>query len=277
MIQAITDGMASFLEILFGLASAVGLHSYGWAVIMFTIIIRMLIYPLTWKQTKSMRRMAEVQPKMQELQKKFAHDKQKLNQKIMELYSKENVNPYAGCLPVIVQLPVIMIFYNMLRTFPFGDGPSSIFFGYHLTEIYGWRDFAHWPLAILVGLSAYFSTKISMSMNKPPVPTDKGKKAPPTPQQAQAENMQKIMLRVMPFFLLYITFTLPSGLGWYFFTTNAVSALQSYYIGSKLQKEAARKQAADEEKAERERQERQERQEQQEKGRKERRGAAEKS
>ncbi|MDR1605090.1 MAG: YidC/Oxa1 family membrane protein insertase [Gracilibacteraceae bacterium] len=243
MFNAVTEAMASFMALLFQAAAAVGLPYYGVAIILFTVIIKICLYPLTWKQTKSMRRMAEVQPKMQELQKKFANDKQKLNQKVMELYNKENISPSAGCLPILVQLPVLWIFYRMLNTFPYGEDASAWFFGYHLSSIYGWRDFAHWPLPILVGLTVFASTKISMAMNKPPAPAapGKGKKAPPPPPNP-AENTQKIMLTVMPFFLAYVSFSLPAGMSIYFVTMNVVSGLQSYYMSKKLRKEIAQRQ-----------------------------------
>ncbi|MDR1320125.1 MAG: YidC/Oxa1 family membrane protein insertase [Gracilibacteraceae bacterium] len=243
IITTCSEAMSSFMALLFQLASAVGLPYYGMAIILFTIVIKILLYPLTWKQTKSMRRMAELQPKMQELQKKFANDKQKLNQKMMELYSTENVNPYSGCLPILVQIPILYIFYNTLRTFPYGEDASAWFFGYHLPTTYGWDDFAHWPLPVLVGASVYVSSKISMAINKPPeVKTAKGKKLPPPPNPA--EKTQKMMLTIMPFFLAYICFSLPSGMSFYFVTMNFVSALQSYYINRKLRRETEQRQAA---------------------------------
>jgi YidC/Oxa1 family membrane protein insertase len=242
VINEATGAMSSFMTLLFRLTSAVGLPYYGASIIIFTCIIKTCLYPLTWKQAKSMRRMAEVQPKMQELQKKFANDKQKLNQKIMELYNKENINPSAGCLPILIQLPVLWIFYRMLISFPYGEEASAWFLGYHLTQTYGWSDFAHWPLPVLVGATMYASTKISMAMNKSSVaaPAGKGKKPLPPPPN-QAENIQKIMLTVMPFFLAYVSFSLPSGMSLYFVTMNVVSALQSYYMNKMLRRELARR------------------------------------
>jgi YidC/Oxa1 family membrane protein insertase len=246
VISGCTDAMASFMMLLFQLTSAVGLPYYGVVIIIFTIVVKIILFPLTWKQTKSMRRMAEVQPKLQELQKKFAHDKQKLNQKIMDLYNKENVNPYSGCLPILVQLPILWIFYNVLRTFNYGDGASAWFLGYHLPAVYGFNDFLHWPLPILVGISAYASTKISMAINKPPAPPatpgkKKNKPLPPPPNPA--EKTQKMMLVFMPIFLAYISFSLPSGMSLYFVTMNLVSGLQSYYINRTLRRETERRAA----------------------------------
>ena len=96
--NTIVQGMTSILELLFKFSSMIGLPYYGVAIIIFTVIIKVLLYPLTWKQMVSMRRITELQPKMQELQKKYGKNKEKLNQKMMELYTKEKVNPYAGCL-----------------------------------------------------------------------------------------------------------------------------------------------------------------------------------
>ena len=94
----------------------IGLPSYGWSIILVTVLIRALLYPLTKKQMQSMKKMQSVQPKMKELQEKYGKDREKLSQKQMELYREEGVNPAGGCLPLLIQMPILFAFYYALLT-----------------------------------------------------------------------------------------------------------------------------------------------------------------
>ncbi len=89
--------------------------NYGIVIILLTIIVRLILVPLTITQTKSMARMQKIQPELKELQKKYKDDKQKLQQETMEFYKKNNVNPLAGCLPLLLQLPVFFALFQALR------------------------------------------------------------------------------------------------------------------------------------------------------------------
>ena len=89
--------------------------NYGVAVIIFTIIIKAVLMPLTLKQQRSMLRMQKVQPLMNDLQKKYGNDKDKLNQEMMKLYKKYDVNPASGCLPMLIQLPILMMLYWVVK------------------------------------------------------------------------------------------------------------------------------------------------------------------
>ena len=101
-------------KILYGINSVI--HSYGWSMILFTLIVKLLILPLDYKSRKSMRKMSIVQPEMQRLQKKYADDKEKLNKKMAELYRREGVSPTAGCLPMILSMVVLWIMWGAMRT-----------------------------------------------------------------------------------------------------------------------------------------------------------------
>ena len=102
-----------FQSILEWIFSWVG--NYGWAVVIFTLLIRLVLLPLDIKSKKSMRAMQKVQPKVLSLQKKYANDKDKLNLKLNELYRKEHVSPMAGCLPMLISLPVLWIMFSAMR------------------------------------------------------------------------------------------------------------------------------------------------------------------
>lgn len=106
--------MTGFFEsILNGIDKWVG--NYGVAVILFTLLIRMVLLPLDIKSKKSMRAMSRVQPQLNELQRKYADDKDKLNKKMSELYKAEHVNPLMGCLPMLIQLPILFIMFAAMR------------------------------------------------------------------------------------------------------------------------------------------------------------------
>ncbi len=99
--------------ILSGLNSFIG--NYGWSIVVFTILIKLVLFPLDLKSRKSMRRMSNLQPQITKLQKKYANDKDKLNQKTAELYRKEHINPLSGCLPMLVSLPVLFAMFAAMR------------------------------------------------------------------------------------------------------------------------------------------------------------------
>ena len=102
-----------FISILQGIHSFVG--NYGWSVVLFTLLVRFVLLPLDIKQRKSMRAMQKIQPKQLALQKKYGNDKEKYNQKLSELYRKENIKPLAGCLPMLISLPLLLFMFSAMR------------------------------------------------------------------------------------------------------------------------------------------------------------------
>ena len=107
--------MNDFLvAILNGINSVI--HNYGWSMVVFTLLIKLILLPLDYKSRKSMRRMTKLQPQIAKLQKKYANDKEKLNQKSAELYRKEGINPMSGCLPLLVSMAILWIMFAAMRT-----------------------------------------------------------------------------------------------------------------------------------------------------------------
>ena len=107
--------MNDFLvAILNGINSVI--HNYGWSMVVFTLLIKLVLLPLDYKSRKSMRRMTKLQPQIAKLQKKYANDKEKLNQKTAELYRKEGINPMSGCLPMLVSMVILFIMFAAMRT-----------------------------------------------------------------------------------------------------------------------------------------------------------------
>ena len=113
--------LLAILEFFYGIT-----HSYGLAIILLTIAVRIALYPLNQKQMLSMQHMQKIQPMLKVIQEKYANDKEKMNQETMRLYKEYKVNPAAGCLPLIVQLPILILLFNVLRTYDFAD---TSFFG----------------------------------------------------------------------------------------------------------------------------------------------------
>ncbi len=103
-----------FIQLLTWINKVVG--NYGWSIVVFTLVIRLVLLPLDIKSKKSMRAISKIQPKLTALQKKYADDKEKLNQKTMELYRKEHVSPTSGCLPMLISLPILWIMFSAMRT-----------------------------------------------------------------------------------------------------------------------------------------------------------------
>lgn len=213
----IIQGMTGLLDILYRLSSAIGLPYYGVAIILLTIIIKTLLYPLTYKQMASMRKTIDLQPKIKAIQEKHKNDKEKANAAVMELYKEHNVNPMGGCLPILVQMPIFLGLYNTLKYLNFSNAPQSAhwFLYFDLTKIYGFTPTFHIILPLFAAATTYLQTKV-------------------TNPNASSDPTQKSMLYIMPVFFAYISASVPSGLALYWVTMNVVSIFQQLYINRKL-------------------------------------------
>ena len=194
------------LESLFAITSAAGFASYGWAIILLTIIVKMALYPLTVKQVKSMKAMQELSPKMKKIQEKYKDNPQVMQQKIGALYKDAGVNPLAGCLPLLIQMPILMGMYYSLYNFSYPT-PESAYFLW-MTSMSN-PD----PLYILPVLSA-MTTFLQQKMTT----TDSN-----NPQM-------KMMMFIMPLFIGWISINFPSGLVLYWVTMNVVQIIQQWWM-----------------------------------------------
>lgn len=218
--STLIQGMTYLLNIFYNLASDIGLPYYGVAIILLTIVIKTIIYPLTYKQMSSMRKTVDLQPKIKAIQEKYKNDREKANAAVMQLYKDNNVNPMSGCLPILIQLPIFWGLYSTLRNFPYGNKAASShwFLGFDLTRVYGFTLSYQIILPLLAALTTYLQTKL-------------------TNPNASTDPTQKTMLYIMPVFFAYISATVPSGLALYWVTMNVVSILQQLYINHKLANE----------------------------------------
>lgn len=192
------------LTVLHNVTVAAGFMSYGWAIILLTILVKVALYPLTVKQIQSMKAMQEMAPKMKAIQDKYKDNPKIMQQKIGELYQKAGVNPFAGCLPMLLQMPILMGMYYALYNYKFEEG----------TEVFFWMSnlSAPDPLYILPLLSAattYFMQK----------------------QTATESNQQmKIMMTIMPLFIGWLSMQFPAGLVLYWVTMNVVQIIQQWWM-----------------------------------------------
>jgi len=186
--------------------------SYGWAIIVFTVVIKMLLLPLTMQQIRSMKAMSALQPKMQELQKKYAKDKEKLAQAQMELYREAGVNPLGGCLPMLIQLPVLWGLYYALNNLAMTDPEFKKPFLW-LADL-SQPEGIPYILIIIMTISQFVYQKMST-----PPSTD--------PQTA----MNNRIMQFMPLMFAFIFIKFPSGLVLYWVVMNLVSIVQQYFIG----------------------------------------------
>jgi len=215
-------------------------HDFGVAVIALTVIIRLLFYPLMVQSIKSQKSLSELQPKIQEIQSEYKDDKEKQARATMELYQKEKINPFGGCLPLLIQLPILFALY---RVFWQGFQPEAMDMLYSLVPHPGTIDptflgiinlgEASLVLAVLAGITQFFQTK----MITPKTPKSKQGEG----QMAQFSGMmRKQMLYFFPIFTVFILWKLPAAIGLYWVITALFSILQQYLIFKKPKYEPAK-------------------------------------
>ena len=181
-------------------------HNYGWSIIVLTILIKIVLYPLQHKSIVSMKKMQKVQPKMEAIKTKYkksrtdAEQRQKMNVEMMQLYQKEGINPMAGCLPLVLQLPILWGFYNLLsRAIELRGAPWALWI----------RDLSEkdptYVLPILMTATMFLQTYITPATGDP---------------------MQRRMFLAMPLFFGFLFKDFPSGLVLYWLVQNILTIIQ---------------------------------------------------
>ena len=215
--------VAPLMESLKFLSGVIG--SYGIAIILLTAFIRLLTLPLTLLQLRSSKAMQELQPKLQELQKKYAKDKEKLSQEQMKLYQEAGVNPLAGCLPMLVQLPIWIGLYQALRNLATAGLLHEGFLWLpSLAQPTGLEWF--WPPQNWVwpDVAAYLVLPVLTVASQ--IIVQKMMTSPTTDPQQSAMNQTMLM---MPFMFGFFALQVPSGLALYWVTSNLLSLVQQYF------------------------------------------------
>jgi len=212
-------------------------HNYGIAIILMTVLIRVILYPLMQKQMVSMREMQKIQPLMKAVQDKYKNDKERLNKELMALYKEHKVNPMSGCLPLIIQMPILILLFQVLREFNtkiyavYNGNPGFLWLKDlslpdQLIQLPGSGIFGVQYLGImpfLIGGSMYIQQKMTSTSG-----TAAGKDG------GSAQQTQKMMTIMMPLMIGFMSFTLPSGLTLYWFTSTLLGIGQQYLINKKM-------------------------------------------
>ncbi|MGI4814393.1 MAG: membrane protein insertase YidC [Janthinobacterium lividum] len=186
------------------------LGNWGWSIVVLTLLIKAVFFPLSAASYKSMARMKEITPRMQALRERLKGDPQKMNAALMELYKNEKVNPFGGCLPVVIQIPVFISLYWVLLSSVEMRGAPWILWIHDLSQ----QD-PFFILPVLMAGSMFLQTKLNPR--------------PPDPMQAR-------MMLFMPLAFSVMFFFFPAGLVLYYVVNNGLSILQQYYISRMMGK-----------------------------------------
>jgi len=199
----IAQPLFSLLDWIHGLVG-----NWGLAIILLTVIIKFLLYPLSAASFKSMAKMRKLQPEMQRLKERFGDDRQKFSQAMMDLYKKEGANPLGGCLPMLLQMPVFLaLYWTLMESVELRQAPFTLWI--HDLSVMD----PYFVLPILMGGSMFLT-----QMMQP---------EPPDPVQAKVMKLMPVMFT---FFFLWF----PSGLVLYWLVNNIISVLQQWYVTRKI-------------------------------------------
>ena len=178
--------------------------NYGWAIILMTCFIQLLVLPLSVKSYRSMAAMKKLQPKIQELQKRYKEDPMKLNQEMLALYKASGTNPFGGCLPMVLQIPIFWAFFTMLRNAYELMGAPWILWIHDLSQ----KD-PYYILPVIMGGGMFLQQKISPSSGDP---------------------TQAKMMMIMPVVFTFMFMKFPSGLVLYWLTNSILSTANQYWF-----------------------------------------------
>ncbi|HHH37382.1 MAG TPA: membrane protein insertase YidC, partial [Epsilonproteobacteria bacterium] len=224
--DVIEYGWFSFLSKPF-FAVIVWIHGFvgnwGLASLLFTLLVKIILFPLSYNGMMSMQKLKDLAPKMKELKEKYGKDPQKMNAKMMEMYKKHGANPMGGCLPMLLQIPVFFALYRVLLNADELQGAPWIFWIQALLKM----D-PYYVLPVLMGASMYFQQKITPSNITDP--------------------LQEKIFKFFPVIMTVFFVTFPSGLVLYWLTNNILSIGQQYYINRAYDKHKAAAIAAHEKK-----------------------------
>ena len=189
------------------------LGNWGWSIILLTVIIKGIFFPLSAASYRSMARMRTVAPKLQALKEKHGDDRQAMSQAMMDLYKREKINPLGGCLPILVQMPVFLaLYWVLLESVEMRQAPWLLW----ITDL-SVQD-PYFILPLIMGASMFIQTSLNP--------------APPDPMQAK---MMKLMPVIFTVFFLWF----PSGLVLYWVVNNILSIAQQWYITRQIEQQAA--------------------------------------
>ena len=209
-IQALVDFVVHVLNAIYGVVG-----NYGVAIIIVTILMRIIVFPLTLKQEKSMKKMRDLQPELEKIKEKYKDDPQEYQRKTAELYRESGVNPLGGCLPLLIQMPIFVALYWAFSGNAIPADAKFLWFTLKQPDrLFMMGKFAFNLLPVLnVGVT-YIQQKIMTSA---------------TGGQENNQQMQTMMY-MLPLMMLFIFYNMPSGVTLYYLVSGALSLVQQYFI-----------------------------------------------
>lgn len=180
--------------------------NFGVSIIIVTILIKIMLLPLTLKQDKSMKEMKKLQPELEKIKEKYANNKQMLNIKTMELYKEHKVNPLGGCLPLLLQLPILFALFGVLRNGIIPKDSSFLWLKLSVPDPF-------YVLPVLNGAVSFFQQKLMGS--------------------ADSNPQMKNMMYIFPIMMIMFSLKMPSGLQLYWLTSSILAVVQQYFIMKK--------------------------------------------
>jgi YidC/Oxa1 family membrane protein insertase len=219
-----------FLNLLVFLYNTIAFNDFGVAIILLTLIIRLILSPLSIKTFKSQKALSELQPKIKEIQQKFKDDREQQTRQIMDLYRKHKVNPFSGCLPLLIQLPVLIALYKV-STAGFEANSLSALYDFIKNPVFlnsislGFIDLTQKSilLSFVAGISQFFQARLSLSFSKNSN-LQKDQKSNPL------ASMNEQMLYFLPLITIIVSISFPAGLPLYWIATTLFSILEQAYI-----------------------------------------------
>ena len=245
MIQALSGVVNNVLGFFYSLV-----HNYGIAIIMLTVLINIIMFPLTRKQLQSSKKMQDIQPELNRIKEKYKNDKEKLNQATMEYMSKNKVNPLGGCLPLIIQFPIMIAVFQLLRnqelisqSIPnFNPGFLCWNLTMNASEIY--KIFADPLLGQAYSPQIYVSSFLIVILYYA-LPVLAAGTTFLQQRLMITDPSQKMMMYIAPVMILVISLSLPTGLILYWFTNSLFSVGNSLLIKNDVNIFAAKNKSAD--------------------------------
>lgn len=209
MLDIISKPFGALLRIIFDFTG-----SYGYAILLFTLLTKILLLPINIKQTQSTKKMNEISPKMKEIQTKYKNNPEKMNEKLMELYKEYNYNPASGCLPLLIQLPIIIALFGVLQN------PTKFVFTPEefaaISKSFWWladlgKPDQFYILPVLSAVTTYLQTAMLSA-------------------KGNVDSSMKTMNVVMPLMIGYFTLKFPSGIALYWVFGNILTIIQQYFM-----------------------------------------------
>ncbi len=223
------------LNLLVFLYNTISFQDLGVAIILLTILIKLILWPLGRQAIKSQKSLQDLQPKIEELKKKYADNKVELSRATMDLYKDNKVNPFSSCLPLLIQLPFLFAVYRVFSD-GLGNKLNLVYSFIYKPEVINGISFGflnlnkpNIPLAVLAGLAQFWQAK--MMMTKQPEIKTVGAK-----DESMTAIMNKQMLYFMPAITIFIGISLPGGLTLYWFVITVLTALQQLIVFKKKNK-----------------------------------------